>query len=311
MSTPKPILVTGATGKQGKAVLNNLLLLNDQSADSPPFTVLALTRDTTSKAALSLTATHPNVILIQGNLSKPSAIFTSIDEKIKGKLWGVYSVQIGIGQPQKDEEAQGKGLIDAAIKSGVRHFVYSSAARLPRSNITVNQFESKICIEAYLKEKCDTSKAPEQMTYTILQPTGFFENLRPGIEGKAFAGIMRHFLPKGFKLAFIAADDIGYFAAQAFLHPEAAAYRNTEIVLAGDKLSFEDMKKVYEEKRGESLPLPIGGKLLPLLVTQVFVKELGVLFKYFSQEEYEVDIAALRKMHPGLKNFSAWLDSGK
>ena len=41
------------------------------------------------------------------------------------------------------------------------------------------------------------------------------------------------------------------------------------------------------------------------------MRELGELFRYFSRQEYEVDIAALRKLYPGLKDFVAWLEAGR
>ena len=148
------------------------------------------------------------------------------------------------------------------------------------------------------------------MTYAILQPTGFFENMKPGFQGAVFAGILRYNLPRGYKLGFIS-DDIGWFAAQAFLQPEVAEYRNAGVVLAGDKLSFGDVKRIYEEKMGGKLPLPVGGRLFPFLVTGLYVKELGELFRYFSWQEYEVDIVALRKLYPGLKDFAAWLEAGR
>lgn len=45
------------------------------------------------------------------------------------------------------------------------------------------------------------------------------------------------------------------------------------------------------------------------MVTGLFVRELGELFRYFLRQEYEVDIAALRKLYPGLKDFVAWLEA--
>lgn len=317
--TPKPILITGATGNQGSAVLSHLLALNAASPTSPPFTLYALTRHPTSAAARALAAKSPTVHLIPGNLDNPAAVFAAIPES----LWGVYSVQIGIGQTQAAEEQQGKALVDAALAHGVRHFVYSSVAQLAESGVRVVHLESKTAIEAYLKARAGQgegegkaldeaeAEAEEGMTYTILQPTGFFENMKPGFQGAVFAGILRYNLPRGYKLAFISTDDIGWFAAQAFLRPEAPEYRNTSIVLAGDKLSFGDVKRIYEEKMGEKLPLPVGGRLFPFLVTRLFVRELGELFRYFSQQEYEVDIAALRKLYPGLKDFAAWLEAGR
>lgn len=315
--TPKPILITGATGNQGSAVLSHLLALNAASPTSPPFTLYALTRHPTSAAARALAAKSPTVHLIPGNLDNPAAVFAAVPEP----LWGVYSVQLGIGQTQAAEEQQGKALVDAALAHGVRHFVYSSVAQLVESKVRVVHLESKAAIEAHLKARAGQgvgegkalgkAEAEEGMTYTILQPTGFFENMKPGFQGAVFAGILRYNLPRGYKLAFISTDDIGWFAAQAFLRPEAPEYRNASIVLAGDKLSFDDVKRIYEEKMGEKLPLPVGGRLFPFLVTGLFVRELGELFRYFSQQEYEVDIAALRKLYPDLKDFAAWLEAGR
>jgi len=316
--TPKPILITGATGNQGSAVLSHLLALNAASPTSPPFTLYALTRHPTSAAARALAAKSPTIHLTPGNLGNPAAVFAAIPEP----LWGVYSVQLGIGQTQAAEEQQGKALVDAALAHGARRFVYSSAARLAESRVRVAQCESKAAIEAYLKARAGQgegegealgeaeAEAEEGMTYMILQPTGFFENMKPGFQGVVFAGVLRYNLPRRYKLGFISTDDIGWFAAQAFLQPEAAEYRNASIVLAGDKLSFDDAKRIYEKMR-EKLPLPVGGRLFPFLVTGLFVRELGELFRYFSQQEYEVDIAALRKLYSGLKDFVAWLEAGR
>ncbi|OCK88613.1 nucleoside-diphosphate-sugar epimerase family protein [Cenococcum geophilum 1.58] len=184
--TPKPNLITGATGNQGSAVLSHLLALNAASPTSPPFTLYALTRHPTSAAARALAPKSPTIHLIPGNLGNPAAVFA-----IPEPLWGVYSVQLGIGQTQAAEEQQGKALVDAALAHGARHFVYSSTARLAES-----------------------------------RPTGFFENMKPGFQGAVFAGVLRYNLPRGYKLGFISTDDIGWFAAQAFLRPEAPEYRN-------------------------------------------------------------------------------------
>lgn len=143
--------------------------------------------------------------------------------------------------------------------------MYSSAARLAESRVRVAQFESKAAIEVYLKARAGQGEgegkalgeaeveagAEEGMTYTILRPTGFFENMKPGFQSAVFAGVLRYNLPRGYKFGFIS-DDIGWFAAQAFLQPEAAEYRNAGTVLAGDKLSFGDVKRIYEEKMGEA-----------------------------------------------------------
>ena len=59
----KNILVTGATGKQGGAVVSALLA----SPSAANFVIYAVTRNPTSAAAISL-ASKPNVKVIEGNL---------------------------------------------------------------------------------------------------------------------------------------------------------------------------------------------------------------------------------------------------
>lgn len=178
-------------------------------------------------------------------------------------MWGVYSVQLGIGQTQAAEEQQGKALADAAIRVLVRGA--AGGEQGPRCAVRVQGRYRGVLESAHWQGEGEgkalgeaEAEAEEGMTYTILQPTGFFENMKPGFQGAVFARVLRYNLPRGYKLGSIS-DDIGWFAAQAFLQPEVAEYRNAGIVLAGDKLSFGDVKRIYEERMGGKLPLPVGG----------------------------------------------------
>lgn len=88
----RAILVTGATGKQGGAVVNALLKCG---AD---FRILALTRDPASPSAQRLAAKSKNISLVQGNLNEPDAIFPNA-KKVEPSIWGVFSVQVGLVFP--------------------------------------------------------------------------------------------------------------------------------------------------------------------------------------------------------------------
>jgi len=216
MAAPrKTLLVTGATGKQGGALIHHLLTDRDgdTNKDTPAFHIVAVTRDVTSTRALKL-GKLPNVSVIAGQMSKPEAIFQKV-----GPVWGVYSVQVN----SDDEEAQGVALIDAAVAHGVRHFVYSSGDRggPEKSAVTptdVKNFAAKYRIEKHLEEKALTS--PQKMTFTILRPVTFFENLTTDIHGKGFARMWEQMGDK--KLQFVSTQDIGWFAANSFLRPNDA-----------------------------------------------------------------------------------------
>ena len=84
----KAVLITGATGKQGGAVINALL---EHDAD---FEILALTRDVNSAGAQNLAKKSPKIRLLQGNLDRPDEIFQKAKEVTSLPVWGVFSVQV-------------------------------------------------------------------------------------------------------------------------------------------------------------------------------------------------------------------------
>lgn len=303
-SFPKPILVTGATGKQGKSVINSIL----SSSAKNDFTIIALTRNPDSPSAKALAQKSTTIKLIKGNLGDCPAIFKAALGATKGEpLYGVYSVQQAVqdGATQEREEKQGKGLIVAAMANNVKVFVYSSVDRGgDKSDSTptyVPHFASKYNIERHLKEKT----AGGGMTYTILRPVAFMESCNPGMLGKLFHTWLKMMKP-GKPLAMIACADIGFFGAQGFLQPESPDYRNKAISLAGDELTFDTANKIFTEKMGYSMPTTF--EFFARFVRWM-VKEINIMLRWFDEEGYSVDMAKLKRLHPGLMDFGTWLET--
>ena len=76
MSDKKVLLVTGATGKQGGAVIDNLLL----SPRKEEFTILGVTRNKDSPGAKKLEAKSPLIKIVQGDFQDvrmSSSVFLS------------------------------------------------------------------------------------------------------------------------------------------------------------------------------------------------------------------------------------------
>ncbi len=122
------ILVTGATGQQGGAVISALLA----SPTAADVVIYAVTRSPSSSAAASLAST-PSVKVIQGDLDDPACLFHAAGVPI----WGVYSVQVAIGGGHTPaiEQKQGIALVDAALAHGhVKQFVYASVDRGAQSD---------------------------------------------------------------------------------------------------------------------------------------------------------------------------------
>jgi uncharacterized protein YbjT (DUF2867 family) len=89
----KALLITGATGKQGSALINALLKANYD------FTIIALTRNAQSPSAQKLLQKSPKVKVITGNLDDISSVFTKAQEAAGGPIWGVFSVQVRLPAP--------------------------------------------------------------------------------------------------------------------------------------------------------------------------------------------------------------------
>ncbi|KAF5249509.1 hypothetical protein FANTH_5202 [Fusarium anthophilum] len=239
-NTQKTMLIFGATGKQGGAVIDNIL---SNSPDSS-FHLIAVTRDTTSRKARAL-ATNPKISVVEGDLDNVRAVFAKA-----GPVWGVYSVQIN----SDAEEQQGKAVIDAAVQNGVRHFVYSSGdrggpERSPNNPTYVKNFAAKYAIEKHLEQQARESV--QQMTYTLLRPVTFFENITTDIHGKGFARMWEQMGSK--KLQMVSTKDIGWFAAQSLIWPDM--YRNKALTLVGDELTQREADAIYCEVIGQGMPL--------------------------------------------------------
>jgi uncharacterized protein YbjT (DUF2867 family) len=287
----KVFLVVGATGTQGGSVISALL-----SSKSPQsIRILALTRDTNSSKAKALAATDSQITLISGDPTSPDEIF----KKANTPIDGVFCVTVH--GPAGSEEAQAEGLIDASLTHGVKHFFFTSADRggdiLSETNPTpVPHIATKYRIEQYLKQKAQGTP----MAWTILRPVTFMDNLTPDFQGKGFAAMWRQVGAKPVQI--VAANDIGHFAANAFLQPEK--YSGKAIGIAGDELNFEQALKVFKDTMGVEMPTTfcvVGS------VAKLAKPDIGSMFKWFEKDGFNVDIKAAREEYPGVQDFATWL----
>ncbi|KAM0425416.1 hypothetical protein ACHAPT_009473 [Fusarium lateritium] len=294
MSLPhKTLLVTGATGKQGGAIISSILASTQGS-----FNIIGVTRNSASDGARRLAAL-PGVSVIEGDFSDVEAIFAQV-----GPVWGVFSVLVN----SNDEERYGKAMVDAAVSHGVQHFVYSSGDRggPGKSNFdptNVKNFAAKYNIEKHLIAQATLS--PQQMTYTILRPVTFFENLTADIHGRGFVRMWEQLGTR--KLQFVATSDIGWFAASSFLDPAANA--GAAITIAGDELTQPEADAIFKQVTGQSMP--IGPCVIANTVKLVLRDTAGDMFRWFGEHGYGGDVEVCRKMYPGIKNFRDWIEENK
>lgn len=301
----RPILVTGATGNQGGALVD--ALLSRQAAD---FTILAVTRDPNSASAKRLLAKSPTIKLVEGNLDDVPALFATaqqIASAASSSIWGVYSVQssMGKGATSDGEVLQGTSLIDESIKAGVKHFVYSSVkrggeARSWDNPTRIPHFMTKHCIEHHLRDST-TSGDGAEMGWTILRPSTFMDNLQPGLFSKVFMTALRDTMGDK-SMQWVATKDIGVFAAMAFEQPDRWSGR--AVSLSGDQLTFQQLDEVFQKVTGSPVPTTfwVLGSAFKYGLTEV-----RTMVDWFKEEGCKADIKELRQVHSELMDVEAWL----
>ncbi|KAJ6598136.1 hypothetical protein DFH09DRAFT_1131049 [Mycena vulgaris] len=301
--TTKVVLVMLATGKQGGAVTRALAQANRSAADGAlPWLILAQTRDTASAKSKALDSL-PGVRLHKGSPDDPGALFTSAPAPV----YAVFSVQQSADNPTgvKGELVQAKALADAAAKHGVKHFVYTSVnfGGVPGDKTYVPHFESKRLAEQHLKEKHPT------LPTTILRPVTFMDQLVTGDPKSATTRITKIMFLSQLKpttrLQFIAVSDIGAMAALVLREPER--YLGRDVDLAGDHLSAKDLEDGWREVFGEEMRSQMMGGTLLAWAVLAGMKELRLMFRFFNEIGFNVDIPALRAQYPALKDWKTFL----
>lgn len=244
MSDPiiRPILVAGATGKQGGAVIRALL----QAGRS----VRALTRDPASAAAQALAS--QGVEVVRGDWSDSA----SLDAAMTG-VDGVFSVQMGSHPGDPDTEIKaGKALVEAAHRAKVGVLVHTSVARAGDQEKFEGWHEGRWeplywNNKAAVNEMVKTQGFP---SWIILKPALIMENLLPPMLDFMFPSLAERgrfetAIELDTPLDWIAAQDIGAFAAAAFADPQR--FHGNEIDLAADSVTLAELTAKLTEGTGK------------------------------------------------------------
>lgn len=285
MSTPiiSPILVMGATGKQGGAVVRALL-----KAGRP---VRAFVRDAASPAAQALAA--QGVDVVKGEFTDTA----SLDAALKG-VDGVFSVQMGShpGDPETEILA-GKALVEAAHRANVRVIVHSSVARAGDHENFIGWNEGR-WEPLYWQNKAAVNEMVKTQGFrhwVILKPALIMENLVPPMvdlmyPSLAERGRFETAIEPDTRLDWIAAQDIGAFAAAAFADPER--FHGHEIDLAAESLTLPEVAAKMTKATGK----PVSA--VTLSEEETLSKPHGaMIFQHESWnnvEGYKVDLHAVR-----------------
>lgn len=274
-----PILVIGATGRQGGAVANHLLQRG--------LPVRAFVRDGADEDARRLH--HLGAEIAIGTLDESEDIEIAMEG-----CRGVYSMQTWKYGLEREVQ-QGINVAEAAHVKKIEMFVYSSACGA-NQHTGVPHFESKFLIEKRITDL--------HLKACILRPVYFMENLLQPIFMEGIEhGILRFPLPPDKVLQLVAVSDIGEMAAQAFEFP--GEYAGRAIDLAGDELTMLEVAKMLgrvlgHQVRYEQMPLEEFARLEP---------ERAVMFEWLTREGFNAPLGGLRILHPELLSFQQWLNT--
>ncbi|WP_199615310.1 NmrA/HSCARG family protein [Paenibacillus alkalitolerans] len=283
-TTKKIILVTGATGQQGGATIRNLL-------EKGNWSIRALTRDPNKPSAETLR--RDGVEVFKGDHNNPDSLL----EAMQG-VYGVFSVQPTEFSPNmssdfgyEDEVRFGKNVANAAKNAGVQHFVYSSVSGADR--LIGGRNYSKWEIEEYIRSL--------DLPLTILRPAWFMDNFSDPLFGLQ-TGKLSTAIKSNIKLQLIAVEDIGAFSALAFENPER--YLGKTIEIAGDSLTPVAISNAISRAIGGDIPYVE----IPIDTIRQISPSGARTFEFINNEELKIDIAEVRRLHPGLLTFNEWLE---
>ena len=279
MSKRHTVLVIGATGQQGGAVARHLL--------RDGWEVRALVRNPNKEEARALR--KQGAQLVQGDLYDRASLAAAL----RG-AYGVFSVQNywlpDVGY--EGEIKQGKLLADLAKEATIQHFVYTSVGAAHRG-LGQKHFESKWIVEGYIKEL--------GLEHTIVRPAAFMNNLEWS-RAEISNGVLRSWgVRQDKRTQLIAVEDIGAIVAIVFSNrPE---YLGQTLEIAGDELTEAEQAKAFSTVVGRHIEVVRPEKLEG--DTQGEEQLAGI--RFFNGEAYTANIAAVRRIHPGLRTLEQYL----
>ncbi|XP_071479821.1 nmrA-like family domain-containing protein 1 [Diadema antillarum] len=289
------ITVFGATGGQGSALVRALI------PEHKSFRVRGVTRNPKSEKAEELAS--KGVEIVQADY----ADVPSLERAMEGS-YGVFALtDFWSVMDQATEAQQGRNLVDAAKKVGVKHFIYTGHnSSLELTGKPCVNVDAKKTIEDYMFQTLPAGTA------TSLHYSFYMENIfsfsKPVRTGE------REFtwnVPMGdVPLAMIDTSASGYAVVAAF--KDTKRYGGKVIGLAGDCKTMQEYCNVINEIIAPNVLKPT--KMTP----QEFGKLdfpaadiVGKMYEFFASGLLEFHISATKELDPKTKDFKSFVRVNK
>lgn len=278
--TPGVVVVVGATGRQGSAVVRHLL--------KDGWQVRALTRNPSSDASQALRALGAQVQ--QANTEDPSSLRTPFQG-----AYGLFNVQNPMTSGIDAEVRQGSNVAEAAAEAGIRHVVYG-AAGVSDQPTGVGSWDSKLVIARRFREL--------GLPLTVLRPMAFMELMTDKGYYPQFS--TWHLMPKLMgptrPVGWLCVDDLGAIAARMFADPER--WSGAVLGLASDVRSIDECRTLWRERTGRKpRGLPMPEKLFERFVG----KDLTTMWRWLRTGQFDMSTQATREVLPEARTVKEWL----
>lgn len=275
----KTIIVIGGSGNIGRSVVASL-------RENPDFHVRVTSRDPSTGYAKELASSGIEVVKADSWLPE------QLDAALKGG-WGLFvntnsddpNFKNGIGPPESD---MGRIIIDAAVRQGIRHFVFQSlppASKITKGEVPILSFDNKEAISEY-------AKTAGFQTATNVNLGWALEIFWLDTYVKAFGGLARQPDDEGFltlKLPPMGNDpelvpwtavehDYGDAVHGVFVDP--APWAGKTVWAVSDPRSFQDLIDAYNKVSGSTRAryVSLHGRLVA--ATEGKTKEVNGLSDY-------------------------------
>jgi uncharacterized protein YbjT (DUF2867 family) len=277
----KIIVVVGATGRQGREVVRQLV--------RDGWRVKGMTRKPESKKAA--------VVRVLGAELVPADLddITTLESAFQG-AHGVYTMQPPILGKSENEIQQGKNVALAAQKMKVQHVVYGSAGP-EKTKTGIEQWDTKLEVTQAMMSL--------GLPLTTLRPLAFMELMT---DPSYYPNVIWYIWPKitggDRKIPWISVQDVGVIAAKAFGNP--TEFMGKDFVLSADAQSLDECRAIYKEVKGKypsRFPMPM------FLFEKFVGKDIPRMWNWLSTNPVNLDTSQTRQIHPDAMTVRTWLMS--
>jgi len=278
--TVDPVLVTGATGPHGNAVVRALLAAGHR--------VRALTRDPGSARARQLASIGAEPV--GGDLLDPQSLAGAIDG-----AEAVYGVTTPFGGAGADQEVQqGRQLIAAARRVALPWLILASVGSADQDT-GIPHFASKGQIERLLLDS--------GLPHTIVAPTYFYENLGDPAEIAA-AGELALPLPADRPLQQVGLADLGAVVAAVVARRDE--FLGIRLEVAADGPTPAAMAAAIADAGGSQ----VSYRQVPISEVANRSADIAAMYTFLGAVGYRADSADLRARFPELAftSFRGWVE---